>query len=896
MGSVFKAEDPSIGRIVAIKTISMDQIDVPSVRREFKKRFFQEAKICGKMTHPGILAIHDIGEQDEMPFIATEYIEGTTLSRHVSENPLSGSEICDILGQVARALDYAHECGIIHRDVKPQNIMINLQGRTKVLDFGLAKLAEAEMTHLTRPGDFIGSPSYSSPEQVKGMAIDSRSDIFSFGVTAYELITGKRPFRGESINAVLFKIISGEAAAISLPDFPPEGQLVLNQIFKKALHKDPDRRFQKCEALVQALKDVLENGDFSKNYAVELGDDSTIGLTIGLGDNSLVNESGKLQTQWHHPSQPESTQATKAEPRAGRRAEQKKEGLNPLAVGGAMFLLIAVAFLAWRFGVSSKKISQPVAVSEVDLDPGPEAELNPGTSFIENAPSESSTSSPFPGDSEDDVNSGSGSLRPEPEPELPKDVSKPKVETAAPVIPLLFPDKAFKDYLVSAFDQNGDGEVSRKEALEVTSIKTPGKSDGRGSIRDLTGIGYFSNLKTLDCSYENLVSLPVLPEGLEMIDVSGNKLTALVAMPQSLKALICAGNRLVVLDPLPAGLARLDCSSNKLAKLPQLPEKLTVLDCSGNLLTQTPQIPASIIDMDISGNDLSAEDCPDLTALNVQKLRYSPQRGGDSFDCKELARELADKNRKLEQARARLNKVLNSKNLEASRKQYDEVAALSEDTGKELIGLMALEFDNLLDNWRPGFTMSSKDLERIYKAGEGVDPASWFCNGFLFEKGIGCRKNGFEAKKWYDKAAALDFPPAIHHLGFLYREGSGVVQSHEKAAEYFFKAAELGYVPSKYRIGEMYRTGNGLDPLPEEAFRWMSDAAEADYAPAQASLAYMYTENIGVTGSRKERKQLAIYWYCRAATQGNGQGKMGLRELKSELEDCSSIIKSRPEK
>lgn len=258
MGSVYRAFDPFVERVVAIKTIKPDRVGQQEVK-EFHERFIQEAKISGKLNHPNIVAIYDVGEQDGMPYIAMEFVDGETLSDVIRADvtPTYG-ELMQILMQIAAALDFAHERGIVHRDLKPSNIMVMKNGVAKIMDFGIAKMSG---TNLTQTGVFLGTPSYSSPEQVKEGHVDSRSDLFSFAILAHETLTGQLPFPGSSINAILYKIANeAPTECTNLSDLPVDPQS-WRDVFLKALDKDGNNRFQTAVSFVNALFGTLKITD-----------------------------------------------------------------------------------------------------------------------------------------------------------------------------------------------------------------------------------------------------------------------------------------------------------------------------------------------------------------------------------------------------------------------------------------------------------------------------------------------------------------------------------------------------------------------------------------------------------------------------------------------------------
>lgn len=239
MGTVYKAVDPLIDRIVAIKTINlslaMDEKD------EYESRFYQEAKAAGRLSHPNIVTIYDVGKSGEIAYIAMEFLQGRELRDVLNDGKgMPVEQVINIVAQVAQGLAYAHEYGIVHRDVKPSNIMIVRDGHVKITDFGIARMASAAVR--TQTGMVLGSPKYMSPEQVVGKLTDQRSDIFSLGVMLYEMLTGQAPFAGENINAIMYQTLN------SVPPPPstlsPNVPEMLNFIVAKALAKKLDHRYQ----------------------------------------------------------------------------------------------------------------------------------------------------------------------------------------------------------------------------------------------------------------------------------------------------------------------------------------------------------------------------------------------------------------------------------------------------------------------------------------------------------------------------------------------------------------------------------------------------------------------------------------------------------------------------
>jgi serine/threonine protein kinase len=249
MGVVYLARDPIIDRRVALKTLRVD-LDA-DFADEFRERFIREARAAGRLNHPGIVTIHDVGEDAEsgLVYIAMEYIEGRDLKQvAASGQKFRPSETARIAADVALALDYAHSMGVVHRDIKPANIILTREGTAKITDFGVARL---EASNLTVDGQFIGTPNFMSPEQVTGKKVDGRSDLFSLGVVLFTLLTGQRPFTGESMHEVTLRIVQEPCPIPSTvnEDIPP----ALNPIVLKCLEKNPDSRFQTGDQLAQVL-------------------------------------------------------------------------------------------------------------------------------------------------------------------------------------------------------------------------------------------------------------------------------------------------------------------------------------------------------------------------------------------------------------------------------------------------------------------------------------------------------------------------------------------------------------------------------------------------------------------------------------------------------------------
>jgi len=254
MGTVYKGRDPKINRLLAIKTIRFSDEFEDDQLKEIKERFFTEAELAGKLTHPGIVAIHDIGEDYDLTYMAMEFLDGEDLEKYCKKGSLLPiRKLLDIIAETADALEYAHNNGVIHRDIKPANIMLLKNGRVKVTDFGIAKSMSASKT---RSGIILGTPNYMAPEQIMGRQIDARSDIFSLGVVFFQLLTGDLPFRGDNLNSLFYKVTQVKHPSPS--KINPKVIKPCEQILDKALAKNPDHRFQKASDLAKYLR-ILAN-------------------------------------------------------------------------------------------------------------------------------------------------------------------------------------------------------------------------------------------------------------------------------------------------------------------------------------------------------------------------------------------------------------------------------------------------------------------------------------------------------------------------------------------------------------------------------------------------------------------------------------------------------------
>lgn len=252
MGVVYKAHDPVLDRTVALKTIVLD--DEADEREDFHSRFFLEAKAAARLNHPALITIYDFGEEDGLAYMAMELLNGKELSTRMESSSLPIREAVAIAEQVAEGLAYAHDGGVIHRDIKPGNIMLLPNGRIKIMDFGVARMKVSELK--TQLGTRLGTPKYMSPEQSTGGKLDHRTDIFSLGIVLYEMLTGAKLFRGDSLTNVLHNVATFDPPPPSR--IKPEVTHLLDLVIKRAMEKKPSDRYSSAWEMVDDLRHCLQ--------------------------------------------------------------------------------------------------------------------------------------------------------------------------------------------------------------------------------------------------------------------------------------------------------------------------------------------------------------------------------------------------------------------------------------------------------------------------------------------------------------------------------------------------------------------------------------------------------------------------------------------------------------
>ncbi len=377
MGVVYRANDPFIGRTVAVKTLQISEQGTGLTKEELLNRFQTEARAAGLLTHPNIVVVYDAGEEEGLFFITMELVEGKSLQALLDSGQLFPlPRVIRIMEQACSALQFAHDRNIVHRDIKPANLMLTPDDTVKVTDFGTAKILQFGTVNQT--AHVMGTPSYMSPEQVKGKVVDGRSDIFSLGVLLYEMVTGEKPFPGQNITTVIYKIVNEEPVAPRQLD--PSIHPGLNAIILKALAKEPSQRHQHCRDLIEDLRNYrsltnVENP--SARLPLGVGSPHSYAATQML-DAQVAAASVNARSAG--PSQTPALRRTGSLPTPAPEPEKENTLATVLA---AIFLLGVIVFGAQKIRPiveAARQSREARAVTPTSITDAPPAEKSPADS------------------------------------------------------------------------------------------------------------------------------------------------------------------------------------------------------------------------------------------------------------------------------------------------------------------------------------------------------------------------------------------------------------------------------------------------------------------------------------------------------------------------------------
>jgi serine/threonine-protein kinase len=434
MGVVYKATDPVIGRTVAVKTIKLSEEGTGMSRPELLTRFQTEARAAGLLTHPNIVVVFDAGEEDGLYYITMELVEGKSLQHHLDERQTFAlPRVLRIMEQTCSALQFAHERNVVHRDIKPANIMLTADDIVKVTDFGTAKILQFGTMQQT--AHVMGTPSYMSPEQVKGRAVDGRSDIFSLGVMLYEMVTGEKPFPGQNITTVIYKIVNEEP--IPPRQIDPSIHAGISSVVMKALAKEPEARYQSCREMLEDLrnyrsvapgaspdKTMVIGGAGAPNATLPLGIGGTTSAArnISASEDTMVRQTAlSLNARAGSPNQTPVVRRTGPVVPLAEAPKKKSSVLGSIFLGLLLLGLIA-------YGVQKLR---PVFEETRKLNAATKAETQAAAAAPTETPADANAADANSGAS--DPNASGDNSAPETQP-APPPVEKPAPKRTEPVV------------------------------------------------------------------------------------------------------------------------------------------------------------------------------------------------------------------------------------------------------------------------------------------------------------------------------------------------------------------------------------------------------------------------------------------------------------------------------
>ncbi len=489
MGVVYKATDPNIGRTVALKTMRLDIHGMEA--EEMLQRFRAEAHAAGVLSHPNLVTIYDAGEHDQHFYIAMECVEGDTLQKLILKHKtLPLDRVISITRQICAGLDYAHSHGVIHRDVKPANIMVAPDGTVKIMDFGIAKAGGGG---LTSTGQVMGSPTYMSPEQVKGHPIDGRSDLFSVGTLLYEMVTGEKAFAAQNVTTIIYKIVSEE------PKPPKDVHPGLALVIAKALAKKREQRFQKGVELAHALenyKRVVPSAPtpvaVSKPATAPVSSTKTAAAAPAPAKAAIPPEPAAPKPAAAVPPSRDTVPIAAPRDASGSQPVHTPAAALPipkpaLIAGGAVLLLAILAGAVMLTRKSEAPAPEPVAAAE-SPQPTPPSAAEPlaipaETAAAESAPTEPAEAAPAP---------------PAPAPRrvapTPPRTATPAATAPAPTVPAA----RSGDLLITSSPSGAKVQIDGwSEAAWVTPMRTPQLSSGRHTIA-VSKAGFGTETRTVE--------------------------------------------------------------------------------------------------------------------------------------------------------------------------------------------------------------------------------------------------------------------------------------------------------------------------------------------------------------------------------------------------------------
>ena len=809
MGRVYEAYDPMLERVVALKTIRIDRISGEKTRRDFKARFFREARIGASLQHPNIVSLYDMGEHGAFPFIVMEHVAGVPLSEHFERGMLTAEKVASVFEQLASALDEAHARGIIHRDIKPQNIVVARDGTVKILDFGIARLVDSQMT---RTGEFLGSPRYSSPEQVNDRSVDHRSDLFSFGVLGHEIVTGTSPFPAASISGVLFKIANGQyEIGACLPGLTIDSDK-MTAIFGRAFQVNPDRRYQTAAAFVDDLAGAMgikgahpphlsaaspqpakASGTLIYPFPGSRTDGEgamPAGVTMTTTGIAADSSPPPFALPPVGPSVPAVASETGATQTIATIPGQKTRPTG-LIWGLASFLLISlVVVLAVLF--------LPRA-----LPPEPTVTLMPAQAALATRWDEAIAA--------ESVVDAEVILEEMRDLDMPMDDRHEGLKQLRDRLEINQRRELFIEALAAGDSGVAQAQLSRLIGLGavVTEEQVRLKSFEDDSASAQIEQAFWLALKAGDLDKAEGLFNDLKARG-KATDIHGNAFDE-----ASNKARMAAHRR--DFDEAMAG-GRWQGAAGAVSQLAAMGvdvtrEQALLAGVKARFRTQK-----RALERDIEAGRW------DRASLKLRELR---RRAGDDTAMRQEWTELG-----LRLQRARLEAILGD--LRGLIFGAGELTRI-----EQKADLPASELYLLAHRYRNGQEGTPKDerlaLAFFRLAAQDGHADAQLLLGDAFKLGNTVRQDPAVARKWYQKAADQGAPQAAFELGHLYAKGLGGAKDDARAMEYFLLSAQAGYMAAQRLLGMLYERGIGVAPSKATAIQWYGMAArQGDQEAAQA--------------------------------------------------------------
>ncbi len=854
MGIVYLAVQTALDRDVALK------VTLPALAEmdeSFTKRFVREARATAALNHKNIITVYDAGEFEKSSYLAMEYIATGTLA-DIERSELNDEEICQLFIGISQGLGSAHKAGFVHRDVKPDNILIDRYGRPVVTDFGIVKSLGTKNTALTIAGGTIGTPQYMSPEQIKAEELDGRSDLYSLGVMLYNLLEGHAPFSDPTPSAVYIMHVTTDPSPLSAEN------AVFQTIMDRLLQKNPNDRYANASELVRELRSLKDNKPEKKPKPETKQKLQRTATKVNLDTDGLEKTHSsivhkKIETKKAtNKNQTGAVKLAKTPPVTRKFVNQSSSGVSVvsgnrakwIAVSSAFLLLIVAGVFAYNQYSESQNIDNQAVVQEgVKQEPAKQEKSIPKPTKVE--------------DKKEPTNQQTDSLA------IENNSNQAPVEQPPQVQAVVETKNATnintKDLISTQFEN---------EEPQLTSVQKDPTTGFEPVEAEQEVVTQNSNQKTSELKQASDIDQAVTPAE-EPSDSYLNSLLALANLdldnwklmsPKSGNANL-RFNQVLDIDP-----------SNRQAKkgLLQVIHKYTLLannKANSNLFSDAKLFASNALSLrnDYLSKSYDKADLlgvSDAITLNqLRALRDNINKNSLAYE-KQKAQRLTSTNNRQDKDEYYKNGLAahQKKNYQTALDWLNKAAELNHAESQTLLG----------DMYYTGQGVTQNDvlaLSWYKKAAENNSQKAQVYIGTMYEQGSAVKQNYQKAIEWYNKAAQQKNAEAQHLLGLSYYNGRGVSKSDEEAVKWFRLAAKQGNPSAQNLLGWMTYKGKGIKKDHLKAVEWYTKAANQGLAKAQDNLGQMYFKGYGV---RVDYDQ-AFVWYSKAANQGlaEAQGILG---------------------